>query len=92
MASLHRTFCLGNIYATPGVLTSIPHEEVIRALARHQSGDWGDVNAEDQQENAYSLGRRLRLLSAYHSRTGVKFWIITEADRSVTTVLLPSEY
>ena len=92
MVILYRKFCLGNIYATPRVLEAIPHDEVIRALTRHQSGDWGDVNAEDKQENEYSLGRRLRLLSAYHSRTGVKFWIITEADRSATTVLLPSEY
>jgi hypothetical protein len=92
MTSLHRTFCLGNIYVTPGVLESIPHDEVIRALARHLSGDWGDVDAEDREENDYSLGRRLRLLSAYHSRAGVKFWIITEADRSATTVLLPDEY
>jgi len=92
MSSVHRTFYLGNIYATPGALAAIPHEEVIRALARHQSGDWGDVDTEDQQENEYALGRRLRLWSAYHSRTGVKFWIITEADRSATTVLLSSEY
>jgi hypothetical protein len=92
MTILQRKFRLGNIYATPGVLTAIPHEEVIWALARHQSGNWGDVDAEDKQENEYSLGCRLRLLSAYHSRSGVKFWIITEADRSVTTVLLPDEY
>ena len=92
MTILHRKFCLGNIFATPGVLAAIPHDEVIRALARHQSGDWGDVDAEDRAENEYSLGRRLRLLSAYHSRMGVKFWIITEADRSSTTILLPDEY
>jgi hypothetical protein len=92
MTILHRKFRLGNIYATPGVLETIPHDEVIRALARHQSGDWGDLDAEDIQENEYSLGLRLRLLSAYHTHTGVKFWIITEADRSATTVLLPSEY
>ena len=92
MTSVHPKFCLGNIFATPGVLAAIPHDEVIRALARHQSGDWGDVDAEDKQENEYALGLRLRLLSAYHSRSGVKFWIITEADRSATTVLLPSEY
>jgi hypothetical protein len=92
MTILQRKFRLGNIYATPGVLASIPHDEVIRALARHLSGDWGDVDAEDREENDYSLGRRLRLLSAYHSRAGVKFWIITEADRSATTVLLPDEY
>jgi len=92
MTSVHRKFCLGNISATPRVLEAIPHDEVIRALARHQSGDWGDVDAEDKRKNEYALGRRLRLLSAYHARTGVKFWIITEADRSATTVLLPSEY
>ena len=92
MTILQRKFRLGNIYATPGVLTAIPNDEVIAALARHQSGDWGDVDAEDKQENEYSLGRRLRLLSAYRSQTGAKFWIITEADRSATTVLLPSEY
>ena len=92
MTSIHPKFRLGNIYATPGVLAAIPHDEVIRALARHQSGDWGDVDAEDQQENEFSLGRRLRLLSAYHARSGLKFWIITEADRSATTVLLPDEY
>ena len=92
MTSVHLKFRLGNIYTTPGVLAAIPHDEVIRALARHLSGDWGDVSAEDQQENEFSLGCRLRLLSAYHSRAGVKFWIITEADRSATTVLLPDEY
>ena len=92
MTSIRRRFCLGKLYTTPRVLAAIPHDEVIRALARHQSGDWGDVDTEDQQENEYALGRRLRLLSAYHSQTGVKFWIITEADRSVTTVLLPREY
>lgn len=92
MSRVLQKFPLGKIFTTPGVQAVIPDEEVFRALARHQSGDWGEVNAEDKQENAYSLGRRLRLLSAYHSPAGVKFWIITEADRSATTVLLPSEY
>ena len=59
MTSVHLKFCLGNVFATPGVLETIPHDEVIRALARHQSGDWGDLDAEDIQENEYWLGRRV---------------------------------
>ena len=85
-------FPLGNVYQTPGVLEVIPSEDVFQALARHQSGDWGDLGAQDKHENEFSLGYPLRILSAYHAQTGEKFWIITEADRSATTVLLPSEY
>ena len=92
MTTLTQLFPLGNVYQTPGVLEAIPSEDVFQALARHQSGEWGDLGTEDTQANAYALEHQLRLLSAYHSQTGVKFWIITEADRSSTTVLLPSEY
>ena len=55
-------------------------------------GDWGDCAPEDAAENEFALGKYLRLFSVYHSATGEKFWVITEADRSVTTVLLPEEY
>jgi hypothetical protein len=55
-------------------------------------GDWGDVNEQDRQENELSLQKGFRLFSVYHSTQGVKFWIITEANRSATTVLLPQEY
>jgi hypothetical protein len=61
-------------------------------LARHVSGDWGDVCEEDAQENDFSVSRDLRILSAYVLGTGVTVWVITEADRSATTFLLPSEY
>jgi len=61
-------------------------------LARHHSGDWGDLEEEDRQENARSLEHGFRLLSAYKTVAGEKLWVITEADRSVTTLLLPSEY
>ena len=60
-------------------------------LRRHASGDWGDVDENDRRENEFSLTRRLRLLSAY-TVCGTKYWIITEADRSSTCVLLPAEY
>lgn len=61
-------------------------------LARHASRDWGDVPPEDWEENEFSIERELRVLSAYTLRNGTKILIITEADRSVTTILLPSEY
>ena len=61
-------------------------------LARHLSGDWGEVCAEDAKENEFSLEHGFRLLSAYVLRDGTKVWIITEADRSATTILLFSEY
>ena len=85
-------FRLGQLVATPGVLEIVTHEEITRALDRHIGGDWGDVDEEDRAENERSLIHALRLFSVYHSSDGSKFWIITEHDRSVTTVLLPSEY
>jgi len=92
MTIVPKLFDLGNLYQTPGVLEAIPPEDVMQALARHQTGDWGELSAQDKHENEFSLGFPLRLQSAYRAQTGEKFWIITEADRSATTVLLPSEY
>jgi hypothetical protein len=85
-------FSPGRLAVTPGVRDLLPPEEVGRALARHVRGDWGDVPAEDSQENERSLETGGRLMSVYRSEKGEVFWIITEADRSVTTLLLPSEY
>jgi len=85
-------FTLGNLVATPGALAAIEPREIFEALGRHSQGDWGEVNDEDRQENELSLAQGFRLFSVYWSRGGVKFWVITEADRSVTTVLLPEEY
>ncbi|MFO1486413.1 MAG: hypothetical protein U1F71_23825 [Verrucomicrobiaceae bacterium] len=85
-------FPLGQLFATPGVLTDVAAEEISTAIARHAMGDWGDLNPEDIAENNRALKEGSRLLSAYRSVSRVKFWIITEWDRSVTTVLLPSEY
>jgi len=61
-------------------------------LRRHQAGVWGELSEEDRQENELSLKEGFRILSAYRTRAGVKLWVITEHDRSATTVLLPSEY
>ena len=85
-------FPLGQLVATPNALRQIAAPEMLAALARHASGDWGDLDEHDRQENELSLKEGFRLLSAYRSVTSVKFWIITEADRSVTTFLLPEDY
>jgi hypothetical protein len=61
-------------------------------LTRHAGCDWGDLTHEDQKENEYALKHGLRLLSSYRTNAGEKLWIITESDRSATTVLLPDEY
>jgi hypothetical protein len=85
-------FPLGRLCITPGAMEELAPDEVQQSLCRHARGDWGDVCEEDRQENELSLREGFRLLSAYHTDDAVKLWIITEADRSVTTVLLPSEY
>lgn len=85
-------FPLGQTVATPNALSMLTPDDILHALARHQSGDWGDMCEEDRNENNLSLEKGFRLFSVYHAKTGVKFWIITEADRSVTTILMPEDY
>lgn len=85
-------FCPGQVVATPAALEAVPRAEIIAALDRHLACDWGDVCAEDKQSNDWALQHECRLFSVYHTRGGTKFWIITEADRSATTVLLPEDY
>lgn len=87
-------FPLGNAVATPGALEAMSKAKVpaIELLARHQLGDWGDMPDEDKQENDLSVYQDLRIFSAYKIAPGSTVWIITEADRSVTTILLPDEY
>lgn len=87
-----RTFELGSIVATRAAAESIPRSEMIEALKRHASGDWGEVCEEDKGLNDQALQTQGRLLSVYHTEDGTKFWIITEWDRSATTVLLPDDY
>lgn len=84
----------GRIVATPGALDALAdaHEPGDRYLHRHLCGDWGDLDEMDWAENDCSLRQGSRILSAYGLPTGVKLWIITEWDRSVTTLLLPEEY
>lgn len=85
-------FKLGDIFVTPGALEVILEEDMNLALQRHANGDWGEVCKEDWELNDEALELGHRILSVYTSSNGVKFWIITEADRSATTILLPEEY
>ena len=83
---------LGKIVATQECVESVDLGEVQTALNRHHNGDWGEVDQEDKKTNDDALQLGNRVLSVYTSTDQIKFWIITEADRSVTTALLPSEY
>ena len=88
-------FTLGRIVATPGALRALEEAGQTPAefLDRHVEGDWGEaLDDEDKQENEFSVAHGLRILSAYTTRSGQKIWLITEADRSLTTLLLPHEY
>ena len=87
-------FPLGTIYLTKGTIAALElaKRTPFGYLKRHVSGDWGDLCPEDIHENEFSLKQGFRLFSAYILPTGVKIWIITEHDRSSTTVLLPEEY
>jgi hypothetical protein len=91
-ATTETHFPLGQILCTPGVLDSLPPEQVMHCVRRHARGDWGEVTPEDRAEIEFALHKHLRLFSVYHADDGTKFWVITEADRSATTVLLPEEY
>ena len=87
-------FPLGRIVATPGALQALEAagQQPAKFLDRHASGDWGELDDEDKRENEFSVHNGLRILSAYTTSGGDKLWIITEADRSATTILLPEEY
>jgi hypothetical protein len=87
-------FSLGRIAATPGAIDALEtaRQQPQEFLARHASGDWGDLDSQDMAENQFSLTHGFRLLSSYKTAAGENLWIITEADRSATTLLLPDEY
>ena len=82
----------GQVVITPNALGKLSSDDILNALNRHVAGDWGDLDKDDKMENDISLEKGFRLLSAYTSTAGVKFWIITEASRMVTTVLMPEDY
>ncbi len=87
-------FDLGQLVATPGALAALEKtgQNAMEFLSRHVMGDWGDLPEEDKNENQISLERGFRLLSSYRTTADARVWVITEADRSHTTLLLPNEY
>lgn len=87
-------FLLGQVLATPGAIAALEaaRQTPLEFLSRHVTGDWGDLDPHDVQENERALMIGTRLFSAYTLANHQRLWIITEHDRSVTTLLLPSEY
>ena len=85
---------LGTVVATPGALRALAAANTTGSelLERHRAGDWGELSKEDMQSNETALRDGERILSAYRLSDGTKIWIITEADRSSTCILLPDEY
>ena len=92
MSSNEPLFPLGRVVATQGVIAlDLPLDTIVDLLRRHQMGDWGEIGDEDRRENELSIQQGFRIMSVY-SVNDTKVWIITEADRSSTTILLPQEY
>jgi hypothetical protein len=87
-------FELGKVVATPGALAVLERafQGPREFIDRHVAGDWGEVSEEDRVENEVSLLNGYRLLSAYRTRMGETLWVLSEGDRSITTILLPEEY
>jgi hypothetical protein len=85
-------FRLGRIVTTPNALHSLTQDDILLGIQRHQAGDWGDLTDDNRAANDRALAQGGRIVSAYHATNGTKFWLITEADRSVTTILLPEDY
>ncbi|NVZ09757.1 hypothetical protein HW932_10840 [Allochromatium humboldtianum] len=91
---LQPLFSLGRLCTTPGALATLASLSLSpwSFLARHQRGDWGDLDADDRRANTLAVIQGSRVFSAYDLGHHQSLWIITEADRSVTTLLLPEEY
>ena len=87
-------FSVGRVVGTPGAIAALEEagHEPAEFLDRHITGDWGEVPPEDAAANERAVRQGLRLLSVYKPKDEVKIWILTEADRSYTTVMLPEDY
>jgi hypothetical protein len=85
-------FRLGKIVSTPNALAHLSQDDILLGIQRHQAGDWGDIPAGNCEANERALIEGTRLWSVYRAANGTRFWLITEADRSHSTVLLPEDY
>jgi hypothetical protein len=84
------SFPLGRIVATPSIIEMLSNTEILNMIRRHSIGDWGELSQKDKKANDEALLYGNRILSSYKTKTG-KVWIITESDRSATTILFASE-
>jgi hypothetical protein len=85
-------FRLGHIVITPEAQSHLTPDDVLLGIQRHQAGDWGDLDKEDKGANDRALANRTRVSSAYHAVNGIKFWLVTEPNRTTTTVSLSAVY
>ncbi len=85
-------FRLGRLLTSANAMSRLTNDEILMGIQRHQAGDWGNVEPEDFAANERALLNGARIWSVYHAANGLKFWIITEADRASTTILLPEDY
>lgn len=87
-------FAIGRLVATPGAIGMLHQRKLspFHFVSRHLNGDWGDLDGEDRKENQSALANGTRIFSSYQIDEKTRLWIITEADRSATTLLLPEEY
>jgi hypothetical protein len=84
-------FRLGRIFSSANAMSRLATEDILAGIQRHQAGDWGDVEPEDHAANERALLTGARIWSVYHAANGLEFWIITEASRESTTVMLPED-
>jgi hypothetical protein len=84
-------FRLGRIVVTPNAFESLTQADILTGIQRHQAGDWGNLTEDNRSANDRALAEGGRILSAYQATNGTRFWIITESDRSITTILLPED-
>ena len=92
LVSTSPKFCPGRVVITANAAQNLSDDEVITALRRHLRGDWGELDPYDRQENERALREGGRLLSVYHNSKGLRFYVLTEADRASTILLLPEDY
>jgi hypothetical protein len=85
-------FELGRIAISKDAFDKLSPDEAMTILERHVRGDWGEVSKHDADENEFALDHDLRLMSVYRRASGQKLWVITEADRSITTIMFPEDY
>ncbi len=83
---------IGSLYITANAQNQLDKQSITDCLRKHINGDWGDLDKQDKETNNLALQTDERILSAYHDTKGKKFYIITEADRSITTILLSDDY